>query len=116
MSGGKDLAQRVDTIIDCINRECDGVNSFERTMVLLYVREAVDSVVHMDFVDAVSQRRESEAIAKYEAENMKLRMLLEGQKVCSDEEADAHDCPLYDEREPYRCAKERLMQELGIGE
>lgn len=58
----------------------------------------------------------STTIAKYEAENMKLRMLVEGQQVCSDEEADAHDCPLYDEREPYRCAKERLMQELGIGE
>lgn len=58
----------------------------------------------------------STTIAKYEAENMKLRMLIEGHKVCSDEEADAHDCPLYDGREPYRCAKERLMQELGIGE
>lgn len=58
----------------------------------------------------------STTIAKYEAENMKLRMLIEGQKVCSDEETDAHGCPLYDEREPYRCVKERLMQELGIGE
>lgn len=116
MSGGKDLAQKIDTIIDCINREGDGLNNFERAMVNLYVREAIDSVIRIGFVDVVLQKGESEAIAKYETENAKLRMLLEGQQVCSDEKADAHDCPLYDEREPYRCAKERLMQELGIGE
>lgn len=58
----------------------------------------------------------STTIAKYEAENMKLRMLVEATEVCNDDDADAHDCPLYDECEPYRCAKERLMQELGIGE
>ena len=52
----------------------------------------------------------------YESDVDKLRALLKGQQVCADDEADARDCPLYDESEPYRCKKERLMQELGIEE
>ena len=49
------------------------------------------------------------------AENDKLRELVRGLEVCADEDADARtDCPLYDEGEPDRCAKERIKRELGI--
>ena len=34
---------------------------------------------------------------------------------CGDDDADARDCPMYDASEPYRCRKERLLGELGIG-
>lgn len=54
------------------------------------------------------------AAADYENENNKLRSIIEGQQVCADDDADAKDCPLYDESEPYRCKKERLMEELGL--
>ena len=53
----------------------------------------------------------------YEAllhENLRLKALLRGQQVCDDPDADAKDCPLYDEDEPYRCKRDRLMRELGI--
>ena len=51
------------------------------------------------------------------SEEKKLRELVRGLEVCADEDADARtDCPLYDEGEPYRCAKERVKRELGIGE
>lgn len=42
--------------------------------------------------------------------------LVLGLETCGDDDADAHDCPLYDESEPYRCKKDRLMAKLGIGE
>lgn len=64
MSGGKDLEQRIDTIIDCINRECDDLITSERTMVLLYLKEVMGSVVHTYFANAISEERESEAEEK----------------------------------------------------
>lgn len=45
-----------------------------------------------------------------------LEDLVRGLEMCGDDDADAHDCPLYDESEPYRCKKDRLMCKLGIGE
>lgn len=47
-------------------------------------------------------------------ENRKLRDLLEAIRVCEDDDADAHDCPLYDEGEPTRCAYGRIADELGL--
>jgi hypothetical protein len=53
------------------------------------------------------------------AENAKLRELCEGMLVCYEpcnELLDARtDCPLYDDGEPLRCRKARLLRELGIG-
>lgn len=49
------------------------------------------------------------------AENEKLRKLVSGLLYCALEDADAHDCPLYDEFEPYLCVKDKLIAELGVG-
>lgn len=48
------------------------------------------------------------------AENAKLRDLVLGMMICSDNDEEAQKCPLYDENEPYRCGKDRLMGELGL--
>lgn len=48
------------------------------------------------------------------AENKMLRKLVRGLLWCRIEDADACDCPLYDEGEEYRCKRERLLQELGL--
>ena len=51
-------------------------------------------------------------------ENAKLRKLCEGMLVCYEpcnEHLDARtDCPLYDENEPFKCKKARLLRDLGI--
>lgn len=47
-------------------------------------------------------------------ENRMLRKLVDGMQVCEDDDADAHDCPLYDEGEPTRCAYGRVADELGL--
>ena len=49
-------------------------------------------------------------------ENEKLRKLVSGLLYCALEDADAHDCPLYDEFEPYLCLKDKLLSDLGIEE
>lgn len=49
-----------------------------------------------------------------QAENAKLRDLVLGMMICSDDSEEAQKCPLYDENEPYRCRKDRLMSELGL--
>jgi len=58
-------------------------------------------------------------VGQLEAENDKLRELCEGMLVCYEpcnELLDARtDCPLYDDGEPFRCKKTRLLRELGIG-
>ena len=58
-------------------------------------------------------------VAEVKAENDKLRELCEGMLVCYEscnELLDARtDCPLYDDDEPLRCRKARLLRELGIG-
>lgn len=51
-----------------------------------------------------------------EAEKEKLRKLVDGLLYCALEDADAHDCPLYGEFEPYLCMKDKLLAELGIEE
>ena len=53
-------------------------------------------------------------IKALEDENRALRGFIAAMFVCSDDEVDARACPLYDEREPNRCAKERVMEELGL--
>lgn len=55
-----------------------------------------------------------EFLSKVLDDNSKLRMLVEGMQWCEMEDADARLCPLYDEHEPYRCMKRRLMDELGV--
>ena len=60
-----------------------------------------------------------EAVAEVKDENTRLRELCEGMLVCYEscnEHLDARtDCPLYDDGEPFRCKKTRLLRELGIG-
>lgn len=51
-----------------------------------------------------------------ETENEKLRKLVSGLLYCALEDVDAHDCPLYDEFEPYLCMKDKLLFDLGIEE
>ena len=50
--------------------------------------------------------------------NARLRELCEGMLVCYEscnEHLDTRtDCPLYDDGEPFRCKKTRLLRELGI--
>lgn len=43
-----------------------------------------------------------------------LRELVRGLLWCRIDDADAKLCPLYDEGEPYRCRKDKLLRELGI--
>lgn len=49
-------------------------------------------------------------------ENEKLRKLVGGLLYCALKDADAHDCPLYNEFESYSCMKDKLLLELGIEE
>lgn len=49
-------------------------------------------------------------------ENDKLRALVEGMRICAEEDADGCECPLYDTDEPYRCKMDRLMEELGLSD
>ena len=66
-------------------------------------------------VNFAERVRFANEIGRLKEENAELRKLVRGLEVCADEYADARtDCPLYDEGEPYRCAKERVMRELGI--
>ena len=53
-------------------------------------------------------------IKHLEAENEALRGFIAAMFVCTSDDADARTCPLYDEDEPNRCAKERVMEELGL--
>jgi len=53
-------------------------------------------------------------IKHLEAENEALRGFIAAMFVCTSDDADARTCPLYDEGEPNRCAKERVMEELGL--
>lgn len=56
-------------------------------------------------------------VGKLRLENRVLRKLVAGMQVCEDDDADAHDCPLYDEGEPTRCAYgrySRIADELGL--
>lgn len=53
-------------------------------------------------------------VSELRLENRKLRKLVAGMQVCEDDDADAHDCPLYEEGEPTRCAYGRIADELGL--
>lgn len=53
-------------------------------------------------------------VGELRLENRKLRKLVVGMQVCEDDDADAHDCPLYEEGEPTRCAYGRIADELGL--
>lgn len=53
-------------------------------------------------------------VSELRLENRKLREMVEAMQVCEDDDADAHDCPLYDENEPTRCAYGRIADELGV--
>lgn len=53
-------------------------------------------------------------IKHLESENDDLRGFIAAMFVCASDDADARTCPLYDEGEPNRCAKERVMEELGL--
>lgn len=54
------------------------------------------------------------AYIEAECEVKLLRDIVRGMQLCDIEDADAHDCPLYDEDEPNRCKKDRLLRELGL--
>lgn len=47
-------------------------------------------------------------------QNDALKELVRGCEYCAIEDADAKDCPLYDESEPYRCKRDRMLGELGV--
>lgn len=55
-----------------------------------------------------------ETIEALREKNMKLRALIDGDRICLSDDADAHECPLYDINEPYRCKRDRYMRELGL--
>lgn len=65
-----------------------------------------------------TQEKKYGPIERLEEENAKLRELCEGMLVCYEpcnRSLDARtDCPLYDDGEPLRCRKARLLRELGI--
>lgn len=74
-----------------------------------------------DYVEMARQRASADTIAlmatrivELEEENNILLSLVEADRICSDDEADARECPLYDESEQYRCSKERAMRRLGL--
>lgn len=53
-------------------------------------------------------------VGELRLENRMLRKLVAGMQVCEDDDAGAHDCPLYDEGEPTRCAYGRVADEMGL--
>lgn len=65
-------------------------------------------------LDNMSADELREFLSETLEDNSKLRKLVEGMQWCAIEDADAKFCPLYDESEPYRCMKERLMAELDV--
>lgn len=58
------------------------------------------------------ERSDGEDRLRYE--NAALRSLVAAMLVCMDDDADARECPLYDENEPHRCAMKRVLWELGL--
>ena len=78
---------------------------------------AADHLQLANWLTDLRMHRESELTSADEAtrgENATLRALVRGLLWCDMENADACDCPLYDENEEYRCKKERLLREVGI--
>lgn len=71
-------------------------------------------VKRRELCDMVAQREHE--VEDLMSENVKLRELMRGMRLCSNDDADGRKCPLYDESEPYRCKKERLLSELGLGD
>lgn len=59
-------------------------------------------------------KRHLDGIRQTESENERLRTLVRGLIVCGDTDADARECPLYDEGEEFRCRKETMLAELGF--
>ena len=55
--------------------------------------------------------RENRLLAE---QNDALKELVRGYEYCAIDDADAKDCPLYDESEPYRCKRDRMLGELGV--
>lgn len=47
-------------------------------------------------------------------QNEALKELVRGYEYCAIEDADAKECPLYDESEPFRCKRDRMLGELGV--
>ena len=81
----------------------------------VYADDVPDGMLSVQANLTPAQAVEATLGSDLKAENDKLRKLVRGLEVCADEYADARtDCPLYDEGEPYKCAKERVMRELGI--
>lgn len=66
------------------------------------------------YFDRITRRGLCDRIVTLEEEIDGLRRLVAGLEHCAIEDADAKGCPLYDESEPYRCAKDRAKRELRI--
>lgn len=78
-------------------------------------RERWEQILFAHVDDEMVQDMLNEYVLEIEAENVKLRDLVNGILICDSEDADAEvQCPLYDKSEPYRCKKERLIAELKL--
>lgn len=58
--------------------------------------------------------RLNDVLDRRKSRNDKLTLLARGLMVCADDDADAHDCPLYSEDGPSRCMAGQLIDELGL--
>lgn len=79
--------------------------------------EMCAALVSMEEQAESDDRRYMRLLTQYRrvcAENDCLRDLVRGFQTCTDDEADARDCPMYDEGEPYRCKRDRIIGELGL--
>lgn len=98
------------------------IETLERRIDELCAEVEVKNIIIAQLRGAIRARIESDRKAKghldgirqTESENERLRTLVRGLIVCGDTDADARDCPLYDEDEEFRCRKERMLEDLGF--
>ncbi len=75
------------------------------------------SVRISDKVTLLTQKQSKQVLERFkslEAENSKLRELVNGLTWCCEHYGCDNRCPLYDRSEPDHCREQRLKQELGF--
>ena len=56
----------------------------------------------------------SRSVEELEAENARLSNVVIAFLMCADDDADAHECPMYDEDAPDRCRLWETLVDLGF--
>ena len=101
-----------------IDAVCNGCRRYERRMSTCEMLDRIHVLEKRLKESEFWREKYADEIIQLKPENAKLRELCEGMLVCYEscnELLDARtDCLLYDENEPLRCRKARLLRELRI--